>query len=100
MGKKNDNAYHVKLKLIPNKVGYKSSFVQGIVFETSQELAVKLAKERIKEALLKEPKERIKEALLKEPFEIDVKVQSAHKLRKDFLFSNFTEDDGNESKTK
>ena len=55
MGKKNDNAYHVKLKLIPNKVGYKSSFVQGIVFETSQELAVKLAKERIKEALLKEP---------------------------------------------
>jgi hypothetical protein len=88
MGKKNDNAYHVKLKLIPNKVGYKSSFVQGIVFETSQELAVKLAKERIKEALLKEP------------FEIDVKVQSAHKLRKDFLFSNFTEDDGNESKTK
>lgn len=88
MGKKNDNAYHVKLKLIPNKVGYKSSFVQGIVFETSQELAVKLAKERIKEALLKEP------------FEIDVKVQSAHKLRKDFLFSNFTEDDGNKSKTK
>lgn len=67
------NAYHVKLKLIPKEVGYKSSFVQGIVFESNPKNA--------EVAALK----GFEEFLKKEPFDIEIKVHSVAKLRKDFL---------------
>jgi len=40
MADKKDNVYQVKLKLIPDKIGYKSSFVSGIVLAKTQELAI------------------------------------------------------------
>lgn len=74
MGNVKQNAYHVKLKLIPKEKGYKSSFVQGIVFEDTPTLAEKMAVEKITEAIKKEP------------FKVEVKVQSTVRLRKDFMF--------------
>jgi len=68
-----DNAYQVKFKLTPAEKGYKSSFVSGIVIALSQESAVK------------EATAKVKEAVSKEGFEVEVKLQSAIKLRKDFL---------------
>ena len=40
------NAYHVKLKLIPKQNGYKSSFVQGIVFAITKTIKKKKAEEK------------------------------------------------------
>jgi hypothetical protein len=74
MGNVKQNAYHIKLKLIPKQNGYKSSFVQGIVFEMTPALAEKMALEKWIDAVKKEP------------FEIEVKVHSTVRLRKDFMF--------------
>ena len=68
------NAYHVKLKLIPKQNGYKSSFVQGIVFAMTPTLAEKMAVEKWIDAVKKEP------------FEVEVKVHSSVRLRNDFMF--------------
>jgi hypothetical protein len=68
-----DNAYQVKFKLSPVEKGYKSSFVQGIVIAISQESAVK------------EATAKVKEAVSKDNFDVEVKLQGAVKLRKDFL---------------
>ena len=74
MGNVKQNAYHIKLKLIPKQSGYKSSFVQGIVFEMTPALAEKMALEKWIDAVKKEP------------FEVEVKVHSTVRLRKDFMF--------------
>ncbi len=73
MGNVKHNAYHVKFKLIPKENGYKSYFVQGIVFEKTPALAEKMALELLNKAYEKEA------------FEVEVKVQSVVRLRKDFL---------------
>ena len=72
---KKENAYHIKFKLIPKKIGFKPNFIQGIVFDTSQELAVKNVTEKIIEAVNTNAYET----------EVEVKIQSVVKLRKDFL---------------
>lgn len=78
------NAYHVKLKLIPKEIGYKSSFVQGIVFDENPKKA--------EEKAVKE----FENFLKKEPFDVEVKFHSIVKLRKDFLlYPNTTKDDDN-----
>lgn len=74
MGNVKQNAYHIKLKLIPKQNGYKSSFVQGIVFEMTPALAEKMALEKWIDVVKKEP------------FEVEVKVHSTVRLRKDFMF--------------
>lgn len=68
------NAYHVKVKLIPKDKNYKSSFSQGIVFGKNPEAVEKMAIENITEALKSQP------------IDVEIKVQSTVKLRKDFLF--------------
>jgi hypothetical protein len=73
--KKDPNAYHVKIQLIPNRKGYKPSFVQGIVLAHEQETAVKTALDKFKDAAVKDGFENA-----------ETKVASAVKLRKDFLF--------------
>jgi hypothetical protein len=73
--KKDPNAYHVKIQLIPNRTGYKPSFVQGIVLANDQETAVKTALDKFKDAAVKDGFEHA-----------ETKVASAVKLRKDFLF--------------
>lgn len=75
MGNVKQNAYHVKLKLIPKDKDYKSSFVQGIVFEMNPSLAEKMALEKLQE--WNETDANVK---------CDIKVQSIVKLRKDFMF--------------
>jgi hypothetical protein len=67
------NAYHLKFKLIPKQNGYKSFFAQGIVFEMTPALAEKTALELLNKAYEKED------------FEVEVKVHSVVRLRKDFL---------------
>jgi hypothetical protein len=74
MGNVKYNAYHVKLKLIPKQKVYKSSFVQGIIFEMTPTLAEKMAVEKMVEVVKKEQ------------FEVEVKVHSTVRLRKDFMF--------------
>lgn len=74
MKDKKDNAYQVKLKLIPKGAGFKSSFVQGIVFESSPAQAEKRA---ITE---------IKKWVQASEYEAEIKLQSILKIRKDFLF--------------
>lgn len=68
-----NKAYQVKFKLTPVDKGYKSSFFAGIVIAFSQESAVK------------EATAKLKETLSKDNFDVEVKLQSAIKLRKDFL---------------
>jgi uncharacterized protein (UPF0335 family) len=68
-----DNAYQVKFKLIPANKQYKTSFIQGISIAKNQESAVK------------ESNQQVKEAVSKEGFDVEVKLQSVIKLRKDFL---------------
>lgn len=75
MGNVKQNAYHVKLKLIPKDKDYKTSFVQGIVFENTPALAEKMALEKLNEW-------QETEATVK----CEVKIQSTVKLRKDFMF--------------
>lgn len=75
MGNVKQNAYHVKIKLIPKDKGYKSSFIQGIVFEMTPALAEKLATEIINK--WNEEELNVK---------CDIKLQSIVKLRKDFMF--------------
>ena len=75
--KKQPNAYHVKIKLIPNKQGYYPLFVQGIVFAHKQENAVKTTLDKLKDAAVQDG---FKDA--------ETKIVSAVKLRKDFFFIN------------
>lgn len=70
-----DNIYHVKLKLIPKHKIYKSTFTQGIVFAKKPSDAETIAVSKITKALKKAPTE------------IEIKVTSTKKLRKDFLYS-------------
>lgn len=74
MAELKDNAYQIKFKLTPKKVGYKGVFVSGIVFANNQVNAVK------------EATERLVLSVSKEPMEIEVKLQSAVKIRNDFFF--------------
>jgi hypothetical protein len=75
MGNVKQNAYHVKLKLIPMDKGYKPSFVQGIVFDDTPALAEKRAIE-----------EFYKWSDTDGAVKIEIKIQSTVKLRKDFMF--------------
>lgn len=83
MKKDQQHAYHVKVKLIPQDKGYKSSFSQGIVFGKNPETAEKMAIENITEALKNEP------------IGVEIKIQSIVKLRKDFLFYPSNKNDKN-----
>jgi len=74
MAVKRDNVYQIKFKLIPDKVGYKSSFTSGIVLAKTQESAIS------------ESSKNIEKALLAEPFKVQIKVQSIVKLRQDFFY--------------
>lgn len=77
MANNKDNAYHVKMKLIPQNKGFKSSFVQGIVFEKTSALAEKLTLEKLNEWNEKQT-----------DLKSDIKVHSIVKLRNDFLFTS------------
>lgn len=68
-----DNAYQIKFKLTPKKASLKGGFISGIVIASNQEKAVK------------EATEGVKIATSKEEFEVEVKLQSVVKLRKDFF---------------
>lgn len=74
MADKKDNVYQVKFKLIPDKIGFKSSFVSGIVLAKTQDLAISFASEHIEKAFVAEP------------FKVQIKLQSIVKLRQDFFF--------------
>ena len=70
-----ENAYQIKFKLIPKKIGFKANFDQRIVFDVSQELTKKNATEKVFEAANQNTYGT----------EVEVKIQSVVKLRKDFL---------------
>lgn len=74
MGNVKQNAYHVKLKITPKEKGFKSSFIQGIVFDDTPSLAEKRAIENLKEWVATET------------MNFEIKIQSTVKLRKDFMF--------------
>lgn len=74
MAEKLKNTYQVKFKLTPNRPGYKSSFVSGLVIARNQPDAIALGSKNIEKSLEKEP------------FSIGIKVQSIVKLRQDFFF--------------
>lgn len=69
-----ENAYQIKFKLTPKKASLKGGFVSGIVIASTQVKAVEGATEGVKSAVSKEK------------FEVEVKLQSVVKLRKDFFF--------------
>lgn len=68
-----EKAFQIKYKLTPKKQGLKGGFISGIVMAKTQVKAVSIATKKINESLQKEP------------FEIEVKLQSAIKLRNDFF---------------
>jgi hypothetical protein len=70
---KNQLAFQLKLKLTTKQVGYKPSFISGIVLANNQVDAVQGATEQIIEAIRKEP------------IKVEVKLQSVVKLRRDFF---------------
>lgn len=72
MGNVKQNAYHVKFKLIPKQEGYKTSFIQGIIFDDTPAKAEKRGLKKLSEFLLKE-------------IGVEIKTQSIVKLRKDFM---------------
>jgi hypothetical protein len=70
---KQDNAYHVKLKIIPRQKFYKTSFFQGIVFDKTPAKAEIKALKALTEATI--------------DINVDVIKHSVVRLRKDFLLT-------------
>jgi hypothetical protein len=73
--KKPTNVYHVKISIKAIERGYKQLIFQGLVYECSNEEAVKLAISKIKEEIMLNN------------IESDYKLMSCVKLRTDFIFS-------------